>query len=70
MLVEWAQLATMIGVISAVIGLQSFWVARALDGLRSEMHRGFDRIDTRFDRLEGRVERIESGGDPPCPRWG
>ena len=52
--VEWAQVATIVGVFTAVIGLQSFWIARSIDALRSEMHRGFDRLDARIDRLEGR----------------
>jgi hypothetical protein len=52
--VEWAQVATIIGGRVAVIGLQSFWIARSFDALRREMHRGFDRLDARIDRLEGR----------------
>lgn len=52
--VEWAQTATVISVMTAVIGLQTFWVARSLDALRDEMHRGFDLLDARIDRLEGR----------------
>ena len=50
----WTQTATTIGVLMAVIGLQSFWIARALDALRDEMHRGFDRLDARIDRIEAR----------------
>ncbi len=61
----WTQAATIIAahtaVIGLVIGLQSFWIARSLDALRSEMHRG-------FDRLEGRVERLEGAGGPPSLR--
>jgi hypothetical protein len=52
--VGWPQTATIIGVITAVIGLQTFWIARALDALRGKMHRGFDRVDARLDRIEGR----------------
>jgi hypothetical protein len=52
--VGWPQTATIIGVLTAVIGLQTFWIARALDALRSEMHRGFDRLDARLDRIEDR----------------
>ena len=37
-----------------LIGLQTFWIARALDTLRDEMHRGFDRAEARLERLEGR----------------
>jgi hypothetical protein len=55
---EWAEAAAIIGALTAVIGLvsglQSFWIARSLDALRSEMHRGFDRVEARLDRLEGR----------------
>ncbi len=51
---EWASTLTVIGVITAVIGLQTFWVAHALNTLRDEMYRGFDRIEARLDRLEGR----------------
>jgi hypothetical protein len=54
--VEWAQAGTIIAantaVLAIVVGLQTFWIARALDALRSEMRRDFDRVDTRLDRLE------------------
>ncbi len=53
-LVEWAHAAVIVGALSAVIGLQTFWIARALDTFRDEIHRGFDRLDARIDRLEGR----------------
>jgi hypothetical protein len=43
-----------VGALSAVIGLQTFWIARALDTFRDEIHRGFDRLDARIDRLESR----------------
>jgi hypothetical protein len=52
--VEWASTLTVIGVMTAVIGLQTFWVAHAINTLRDEMYRGFDRIEARLDRLEGR----------------
>jgi hypothetical protein len=52
--VEWGSVVTIVGVMTAVIGLQTFWIARALDILRDEMYRGFDRIEARLDRLEGR----------------
>jgi hypothetical protein len=52
--VEWAQAATVIAALAGVMGLQSFWIARALDALRTEMHRGFDAFEQRLDRLEGR----------------
>jgi hypothetical protein len=55
--VEWAQVVTIIASLTAVlglvVGLQTFWVARELDAVRSEMRRGFDRVDARLDRLEG-----------------
>lgn len=51
-------MATIIGALTAVfgivIGLQTFWFAHTLDALRTETHRGFDRLDARLDRLEGR----------------
>jgi hypothetical protein len=56
--VDWTRAATIIAahsaVIGLVIGLQSFWIARSLDALRSEMHRGFDCLEARVDQLEGR----------------
>jgi hypothetical protein len=52
--VEWAQAAAIVGALTAVIGLQTFWISRALDTLRDEMYRRFDRLDARIDRLEGR----------------
>lgn len=55
--VEWAQVGTIIGVLTAVVGLavglQSFWIARALD----RIHMTLDRIDVRFDHVEGVVLR-------------
>jgi hypothetical protein len=50
--VEWAQAAAIVGALTAVIGLQTFRISRALDTLRDEMHRGFHRLDARIDRLE------------------
>jgi hypothetical protein len=68
---EWAQTATIIASMTAVmgviVGLQTFWVARPIDALRDEMHRGFDRLDARIDRLEARMERLE-GREPPTLR--
>ena len=52
--VEWAQAAAVVGALTAVIGLQTFWIARSLDALREELHRGLDRLDARIDHLEGR----------------
>jgi hypothetical protein len=51
--VEWAQAATIIGALTGVIGLQTFWIARALDALRAEIYRNFDRVEKRLERLEG-----------------
>lgn len=68
---EWAQAAAVIGVLTAVIGvvigLQSFWIARSFDALRSEMYRGFDAVDRRFDAVELRLDRLE-GREPPTLR--
>jgi hypothetical protein len=63
---EWAEAAAIIAVFTAVIGLQSFWIARSLDALRTEMHRGFDQVDARLDRVEARLGRLEGG--PPSLR--
>jgi hypothetical protein len=52
--VGWSQTATIIGVLTGVLGLQTFWIARAIDALRGEMHCEFDRVEARLDRLEGR----------------
>jgi hypothetical protein len=46
--VEWAQAATVIAAITGVIGLQTFWIARAID----DVARRLDRVETRLDRLE------------------
>jgi hypothetical protein len=54
--VEWAQTATIIAAITGVIGLQTFWIARALDDLSS-----------RLDRFEARLDRFESH-EPPSLR--
>jgi hypothetical protein len=55
--VEWAQAATIIGVLTAVVGLavglQSFWIAHALDRVYGKL----DRLDARFDHVEGVVLR-------------
>ena len=51
---EWAQAAAIVGALTAVIGLQTFCISRALDTLRDEMNRRFDRVDARVDRLGGR----------------
>ncbi|HET6683334.1 MAG TPA: hypothetical protein VFG75_06530 [Gaiella sp.] len=45
---EWAQAATIIGALTGVIGLQTFWIARAIDELAGRL----DRIETRLDRHE------------------
>jgi hypothetical protein len=66
--VEWTQTATIVAVLAAAIGLQSFWIARALDALRSEMHRGFDTQGQRLDRLEARLDRIGPGKPPSLRR--
>jgi hypothetical protein len=47
--VEWVQVGTIISVLTAVVGLavglQSCWVAGALD----RIHATLDRLDVRFD---------------------
>ncbi len=59
---------------TAVLGLQTFWIARALDALRDEMHRGFDGLDARIDRLDARIDRLDAridrldGPEPPSLR--
>ena len=54
MVVEWAQAATVIATLTAVmgviVGLQTFWIARSLDAVE----RRLDRFDARLDRIEGR----------------
>jgi hypothetical protein len=56
-IVEWSQVGTIIAVLTAVVGLavglQSFWIAHALDGI----HATRDRLDARFDHVEGVVLR-------------
>jgi hypothetical protein len=55
-LVEWSQVALIIGVLTSVVGavgLQSFWIARSLD----RIHATLDRLDGRFDLIEGVVLR-------------
>ena len=68
---EWAQTATFIASMTAVmgviVGLQTFWVSRSIDALRDEMHRGFDRLDARIYRLEVRMDRLEAR-EPPTLR--
>jgi hypothetical protein len=55
--VYWSQVGTIIGVLTAVIGLavglQSFWIAHALDRIYTKL----DRLDARFDHVEGVVLR-------------
>ena len=53
--------------LTVVIGVQTFWISRALDTLRDEMHRGFGRLDVGIDRLEARMERFD-GREPPTLR--
>ena len=46
----WAQAATVIAATGGFLGLQSFWIAPALDALGQRL----DRLEARLDRLEGR----------------
>jgi hypothetical protein len=65
---DWAQAAATVGALTAVMGLvigvQTFWIARALDMLRDEMQRGFAAVDRRFERVERHLDRLE-GHEPP-----
>jgi hypothetical protein len=49
---SWAQAITIIGTLGVItigaIGVQAYWIARALDRLAAQI----DRIDTRLDRVE------------------
>jgi len=54
--VEWIQIWTMIGAMAGIVGLQSFWMGRALDDIRGRI----DRIELRLDRIELRLDRIET----------
>ena len=67
MAVAWPEVATVIGVLAAVIGLQSFWIARALDDIRATL----DRLDARLGHIESvvlrdhgdRISRLEARFD-------
>jgi len=65
--VEWAQTAAIVGALTAVsgviVGLQSFWIARSFDALRSEMYRGFDAVDRRFDAVDRRFDAVDGRFD-------
>jgi hypothetical protein len=57
-------LAAVAAIVVPLVGLQTFWIARSLDGLESSIGRRLDRIEARFDRLEllaERVARLEAG---------
>jgi len=41
----------------ALMGLQTFWIARSLDALRNEMTTRLDSIDRRLDRIEARLDQ-------------
>jgi hypothetical protein len=66
-MVEWAQVATILSTLAAIIGLQTFWISRALD----RVYVALDRIDERLDRLETvvlhdhaeRIARLEARFD-------
>jgi hypothetical protein len=66
--VEWAQTATIIGALIATTGAQAFLIARALDALRTEMHRGFDALGQSMVRLEARVDHLAERGPPTLRR--
>jgi hypothetical protein len=48
-----AQTWTIIGVVVAAIGIQTFWINRALDGIGKRL----DRTDERLDRIEDTLLR-------------
>ena len=58
--VEWFQVGTIIGVLTAVVGLavglQSFWIARPLD----RIHATLERLDARLSHIESVVLRDHS----------
>ena len=60
MLVAWPEVATIIGVLTAVVGLavglQSFWIAHALD----RIHATLERLDARLSHMESVVLRDHS----------
>jgi len=66
--VEWTQTAAIIAALITVTGAQAFWIARALDALRMEMHRGFDALNQRMDRIEARVDRLAEREPPNLRR--
>jgi uncharacterized membrane-anchored protein len=61
--VDWTQTVSLVAAVGAitigVVGAQAFWIARALDALRDEMHRGFELVELRFERVDQRFERVE-----------
>lgn len=59
---DWAQTWTVIGAVSGVIALQSFWINRALERIEirfEAIDRRFEAIDRRFDRIDQRLDSIE-----------
>ena len=71
---EWTQAWTIIGAVTGVIALQSFWLNRVLvmfkegvdhrfdqvDRRFEQVDRRFDHVDRRFEQVDRRFERIES----------
>ena len=65
--VAWSQVATIIGVLTAAVGLQSYWIGQALD----RIHATLERLDARLSHVEGvilrdhaeRIARLEARFD-------
>ena len=47
---------TIVGVLVAVVGVQTFWVSRSLDMLRETFAARFEAIERRLDRIESRLD--------------
>ena len=52
----WAQVATIIAALAAFTGVQSFWIARALDHVEARL----DAIDRSVRDQGARVARLEA----------
>jgi hypothetical protein len=57
---EWTQAWSVIGALTGVIALQSFWLNRVLAMFKEGVDRRFQQVDHRFERVESRLDRIES----------
>lgn len=62
---DWGTFLGVAAVVVGVVGLQSVWIVRALDGLTAgleRLERRFDHLEARFDHLEGRFDDVIAGG--------